>query len=224
MKGRLFIPGFGKALIPLLLTLASPVVAGLSEPWLPVRGPTLQDEIKCYSLPYGGIGFASHALTYYTLLMLSAGRSPWRFKELTATKFDTALAVIQLVGTVAMASFTIARCRDRWEFVLIAVWKLLFSLEVSVWAMVAAFVADEEELGWFVASVFTGIYFIPVVIGATGLIALVAHTIKEPLVWKITVAFGTPMALLIFVFLILCVRHFGTDDEENIWMFGGVTG
>lgn len=183
----------------------------------------MQDEIKCYSLPYGGIGFASHALTYYTLLMLSAGRSPWRFTELTATKFDTALAVIQLVGTVAMASFTISRCRDRWEFVLIAVWKLLFSLEVSAWAMVAAFAAEDEE-GWTVAIAFTVVYLVPVVIGATGLIALVAHTIEEPLVWKITVAFGTPMALLIFIFLILCVRHSGTDDEENIWMFGGVTG
>jgi len=27
---------------------------------------TIQDELPCYSLPYGGIGYASHVLTYPT--------------------------------------------------------------------------------------------------------------------------------------------------------------
>jgi hypothetical protein len=30
-------------------------------------------ETACYSLPYGGIGFASHIITYYTMVMLFLG-------------------------------------------------------------------------------------------------------------------------------------------------------
>ena len=38
----------------------------------------LRIEITCYTLPYGGLGFASHILTYYTLFMLFSGRQPLR--------------------------------------------------------------------------------------------------------------------------------------------------
>jgi hypothetical protein len=31
------------------------------------KGQTIADNIKCYSLPYGSIGFASHLITYYTI-------------------------------------------------------------------------------------------------------------------------------------------------------------
>ena len=50
---------------------------------LPQPGSTLKDEMLCYALPFGAIGFASHLLTYYTLHMLLAARSPWSFKEQT---------------------------------------------------------------------------------------------------------------------------------------------
>jgi hypothetical protein len=38
---------------------------------MPTKGDGIPGEIKCYGLPYGGIGFTSHVLTYYTLCMLS---------------------------------------------------------------------------------------------------------------------------------------------------------
>ena len=76
---------------------------------LPQKGATLADEIKCYSLPYGGIGFASHVLTYWTILVLGFGRKPyWPWSRLSAGKFDLFLSVTQLIITVAIAAFTIA--------------------------------------------------------------------------------------------------------------------
>lgn len=32
------------------------------------------EELKCYGLPYGGAGFASHILTYYATIMLCLGK------------------------------------------------------------------------------------------------------------------------------------------------------
>ena len=106
---------------------------------LPEKGATVADEIKCYSLPYGGIGFLSHVLTYWTILVLGFGRRPyWPWRKLSAGPFDLFLSMVQLVITVAIASFTIARCRSRWQFVLIAVWKLVMSAVVGVWGISAS--------------------------------------------------------------------------------------
>lgn len=54
---------------------ASPTPIPALPSWLtaamPTKGDGIPGEIKCYGLPYGGIGFTSHVLTYYTLCMLS---------------------------------------------------------------------------------------------------------------------------------------------------------
>lgn len=39
--------------------------------FLPHKGQTIADEIKCYSLPYSSISFVSHLITYYTIFALS---------------------------------------------------------------------------------------------------------------------------------------------------------
>ncbi|TEB25446.1 hypothetical protein FA13DRAFT_1765771 [Coprinellus micaceus] len=54
---------------------------------------SLSEEIKCYNLPYGALGFASHVLTYYTILCLWFGRKPlWPFSRVSYSWFDLALA------------------------------------------------------------------------------------------------------------------------------------
>ena len=106
---------------------------------LPEKGATIADEIKCYSLPYGGIGFLSHVLTYWTILVLGFGSKPyWPWSRLSAGKFDLCLSGVQVFITVAIAAFTIARCRSRWQFILIAVWKLVMSMVVGVWGISAS--------------------------------------------------------------------------------------
>jgi hypothetical protein len=83
----------------------------------PVKGATIQEEIMCYGIPYGGIGFASHVITYYTLGMLWFGRKPFPpFTALNHHEWDGFVAVATFGGGNALATFTAIRCRNRWQF------------------------------------------------------------------------------------------------------------
>jgi hypothetical protein len=42
------------------------------------NGTTLTDEIQCYSIPYGLVGFIFHLASYYTLIITALGRKPLR--------------------------------------------------------------------------------------------------------------------------------------------------
>jgi len=196
----------------LLLAVSTPGHGGTPKwlkPFLPVRGSTIADEIKCYSLPYGGIGFASHVLTFYTLAMLRASRSPWRFTRLKASGWDMILAILQTTATIAIASFTIVRCRNRWQFILIAVWKLLLSLEVGVWGFLAAldnWAMEERDFGRYkplaAYLIMMLLYIVPVIIGGTGVIAIFVQTIDTANTLVLTIAFGVPMWLSLKLFLV----------------------
>jgi hypothetical protein len=116
------------------------------EPLVPHKGATLADELKCYSLPYGGIGFVSHLLTYWTALWLGYARKPyWPCSRLGASSFDFVLVGIQTVLTIGVTAFTMSRCRHRWQFVLIAVWKLALSLQLSVIGVIACLKAKAQN-------------------------------------------------------------------------------
>ena len=89
----------------------------------------LAKEIECYSLPYGGLGFASHVLTYYTIVCLWYGRKPMMPSQpVKYSWFDLILGVVGLCVSTAMSIVTIARCRNTWQLLVIAVWKLSMSL------------------------------------------------------------------------------------------------
>ena len=97
-----------------------------------VNGGTVQEQIHCYALPYGGIGFLSHVLTYLTVFCLAAGRSPWRpWKKLRGRKWDLALALAGMLVTVPLTGLTMYRCRHTWPFILVGIWKLVFSFTLS---------------------------------------------------------------------------------------------
>jgi len=93
------------------------------------RNYTLPIEIACYSLPYGGLGFTSHILTYYTVICLGFGRKPfWPCKPISQGNFDLFLAVAGLLVGFIISTITMVRCRNHWQLVAIAVWKLGMSL------------------------------------------------------------------------------------------------
>jgi hypothetical protein len=202
---------------------------------LPEKGATLADEIKCYSLPYGGIGFTSHVLTYWTILVLGFGRKPyWPWRRLSAGKFDLILSIAQLTITVAIAAFTIARCRSRWQFILIAVWKLVMSMVVGVWGIRASqnaikaskynlLVKEQGEvpriwssgdLTWLTLF----IYAAAAVVGLVGLISLVIENFWLPRVWKVTTVFGSLIlaAGLAMFALWWCIDMSGDDGPDRI--------
>jgi hypothetical protein len=96
---------------------------------MPQKGTTLAQEMECYSLPFGALGFASHIFTYYTIIVLAMGRCPLRpWKLLACSWFDMCLSFIGLVGGSAIAVFTLVRCRDHWQLFVIAIWKLSMSV------------------------------------------------------------------------------------------------
>ncbi|TFK65008.1 hypothetical protein BDN72DRAFT_220200, partial [Pluteus cervinus] len=95
----------------------------------PQKGFDLHTEMACYSLPYGGLGFASHVLTYYTLFCLWNGVSPfWPVREVRYSKFDLILSSIGLTTSSGMAIYTLVKCRNSWQLLTIGVWKLSVSL------------------------------------------------------------------------------------------------
>jgi len=92
------------------------------------KSHTLTEEMQCYSLPYGGLGFTSHILAYYTVIILSTGRSPLLpGKRLRHSTIDLWLSTIGLMGGFAVAVFTLVKCRNHWQLLVIGVWKLSMS-------------------------------------------------------------------------------------------------
>jgi uncharacterized membrane protein (DUF485 family) len=128
-----------------LFVIPTPAYSSSISDWLwnsPYHTGDLREELQCFALPCGGIGFASHILTYYTIIMLANHRSPIFIKVNTFWRFDIALAVISLVFTIVLTALTIVRCRKRWEFICLTVWKLDLSLTLgSIAIHSATFVA-----------------------------------------------------------------------------------
>lgn len=110
-------------------------IGKLLHEWLfPERGSGYGEEIRCYNLPYGGIGFLSHVLTYYTVTMLVLARTPLVPRPgmpLRHNWFDFILSVLSILGTVPVAAMNMYACRQSWPFVCIAVWKLTMSFTLS---------------------------------------------------------------------------------------------
>lgn len=102
----------------------------------PEPGTTLAGEIKCYSLPYGGLGFASHILAYYTIIVLALGYRPLRpWQKLTHSTSGMIFGLTSLLGGMGFAAYTTVRCRNRVELLLIAVWKM----GMSAWNGIVGF-------------------------------------------------------------------------------------
>ena len=136
------------------LSTPTNVGAWLHNEFLPQSGPHIQDEIKCYALPFGGIGFLSHLLTYYTAGMLIFGLTPLvprpgehfakritkRLKRDSTISWSASsgpvlemlLGALSLIVAIPITIMTMYACRRRWEFVLIAIWKMLLTLTISV--------------------------------------------------------------------------------------------
>ena len=127
--------------------------------------------VKCYSLPYGGVGFLSHILTYWTVAMLISGRSPMLFGELKHWFMDLVLGIGSLCVSMVLSILAIVRCHSDWPFTLIATWKMLLSMSLSFIAIHRAIEIHRDRKTtkpafWLI------LYCTGIIIGLTGLIAL----------------------------------------------------
>lgn len=122
----------------LVLSILVGATTALSLPsWLSgmlpaVGSGSIQDNIKCYSLPYGGIGFLSHVLTFWTIGCLSIAKAPWSpIRQLSRYKLDLLLGLASVLFTIALSALAIIRCRRSWQFILIAAWKMSLSFTLG---------------------------------------------------------------------------------------------
>ena len=196
------------ALLLVSTVVAIPIPTKFDE-WLhgafhPSPGGTLAEEIKCYNLPYGGIGFTSHILTYYTAIMIMLGKTPLfprPGEHLKHSWFDIVLGIITLVATIPIAAMTMAACRNRWQFVLIGkiaiqlTWEYLYAedytaflkLFLSFTACAIIFHANGEIRAKGKISIseppvtfwWTWFYSIGAVVGLVGVISLTVPLFSE---------------------------------------------
>jgi hypothetical protein len=116
-----------------LLNNCTRTQSGSYEPDAQQNLVCIRQSIKCFSLPYGGIGFLSHCLTIYSLITNSLGvrgLMPWRLQRFR--KADIGLSVVSLIGTIVPAIITLKRCSGQNVVNIIPIGSLCLSVGSSI--------------------------------------------------------------------------------------------
>ncbi|KAF8186441.1 hypothetical protein BJ912DRAFT_971909 [Pholiota molesta] len=192
------------------------------------RDVTLQQdfslqELHCYNLPYGALGFISHVLTYYTIACLCYGRKPlWPFKKVHNTKFDLVLAVIGVALCIVMSIFTIINCKNTWQLLVIAVWKLSMSLLNGLTALHVSIMVFNDPEGEVVktqnAAWWIILYIPGMLAGMIGLMNLVVKVADQiPDLLALTIAFyciiGAGLVVGTISMIIICFMGGGVPHK-----------
>jgi len=198
----------------------------------PVPGSTPKGEFQCYGLPIGGLGFASDVLTAYTTWCLLYLRRPWwPFSEKTQGPLgfmgamDLSYGSITLVGTFCLTVFTMVRCQNHWQYLLLAIERLGMSMVFSLASLSATLASrpDGDARGhrafcfgmWIFIMCFTNI------IGGVGYLSLLVLNWENP---AVRVAFGATFGGAIgFGILIVCFApcfyiHWDSEDLAIVFM------
>lgn len=198
----------------------------------PVRGTTLPEEIQCYGIPYGAIGFVSHLLTYWTLGCLYLGSRPtWPASRIKFKAWNLCLGIATFTGPILLAVFTMIRCQNRWEFVLIAVWKLCLSATVALSTVTVGLSSKKDSQGnlpprrSFLGNAnWMYLYLLGLLVGLIGLGSLIRDAWDNTTVRIITYAFvGASGAGIVILGIMGCFSHFFSWKHE-LGALDGVTG
>jgi hypothetical protein len=94
----------------------------------------LRHSAECFALPYGGLGFASHVLTYYCLIINILGRRPlmpWKMQK--NSHINLALGLAQLISTTITSVLATTRCAQHAsEFIMLSIWLIMTSIASSL--------------------------------------------------------------------------------------------
>ncbi|KAK0745747.1 hypothetical protein B0T18DRAFT_302354, partial [Schizothecium vesticola] len=189
------------------------------------NGGTIQEQIRCYALPFGAIGFASHILTYLTVLCLALGRSPWRpWRELEGRKLNLAFGILGLTITVPLTILVMVRCRNSRSFILIAIWKLILSATMSFMTIHAARIIVAmvkiakpyspmggirfRKIMWW-----SILYFIGALIGLVGVANLVRLNFAD--IWQLRTITYVFVGVLVGMPLLAMILYFCGARETN---------
>src|SRR3569833_874940 len=92
--------------------------------------------IANYSLPYGGIGFASHVLTNRNKKNHNNKHKPFTpWRRVHHHRWNRILGCATLVATIVATSLSIHNCLGDWPFVALGVWMLTTSIASSAMAV-----------------------------------------------------------------------------------------
>jgi hypothetical protein len=127
--------------------------------------------------------------------------------ELEHRIYDCILGITTLIGTIGLATFTIIRCRNRWEFMLIGVWKIFMSAMLSFTSITTAVEPQSRRSVYW-----SFLYFPGLVTGFVGLCSLVNQDWKEKTVQIISFAFAGTLVLVSVVGVIF-LQCLGSDSR-----------
>src|ERR1700722_4189114 len=107
----------------------------------------MSSEFACYSLPFGGLGFLSHLLTYYTLSCLAFNLCPlYPRNKLKFKRRNAVLAFSALAAGVTAAALTAIRCRHHWQLAHLPTWQLFAALSNAIFSLhTARSVTDDSR-------------------------------------------------------------------------------
>ncbi|TGO75606.1 hypothetical protein BELL_0203g00020 [Botrytis elliptica] len=159
-------------------------------------------EASCYTLPYGGWGFFSHILTYYTVIVMCCHKrpaTPWIDSTPDST-WNKAIAIVKLLFTLLPAIKTMITCNHAWQFETIAAMKLALSLT-------SGFIAIFPSFWWLL------LYLPGVIAGTAGTISLASSNFSSRMSTITAVFGGVGLAIAIATVFISCLWFSGSDKN-----------
>ncbi|TGO42901.1 hypothetical protein BHYA_0004g00270 [Botrytis hyacinthi] len=168
-------------------------------------------EASCYSLPYGGWGFFSHVLTYYTIIVMCFYKrpaTPW-VESTPGSTWNIAIAIVKLLFTLIPAIKTMVTCNHAWQFETIAAMKLALSLTSGLIALFPSF--------WWLL-----LYLPGVIAGTAGTISLASSNFS-PRMSTITAVFGG-VGLAIAIATVFITYFWFSGRDKNLFGAGALIG
>jgi hypothetical protein len=119
-------------------------------------GADFHDDLQCFGIPFGGLGFLSEITIYYTTicLLLNVNALPWSpFKPTTFAFFqpiergwgNLLISVVAVLAVMPLGILTMIRCRTKWELVLVCIFRMGIGLAVAVLALYRSVTAEDQD-------------------------------------------------------------------------------